>query len=53
MAYAAMKAGKLQKIREHHSSEEVEIAKSLQTIKFFKDVLCARYFRSLNFARVC
>lgn len=38
MAYAAMKAGKLQKIREHHSSEEVEIAKSLQTIKFFKDV---------------
>jgi hypothetical protein len=37
MAYAAMKAGKLQKIREHHSSEEVEIAKRLQTIEFFKD----------------
>jgi hypothetical protein len=37
MAYAAMKAGKLQKIREYHSSEEVEIAKRLQTIEFFKD----------------
>jgi len=37
MAYAAMKAEKLQKIREYHSSEEVEIAKRLQTIEFFKD----------------